>query len=179
VLYGDVKEAIPPNAPKPCGKEVVIRRYVDADHTGERLTRRSRTGYLTFLNMAQTNWFSKRQNSVETSTFGSEFTALKVVTEANRGLRYKLRMLGVPINESSYIFCDNNLVVCNTTTPESTLKKKSNVIAYHCVQEVVAMKEILITYEPTDTNLSDLMTKALPRGERRERLTSRQVLYGI
>jgi hypothetical protein len=178
VLYGDVKEAIPPNAPEPRGKEVVIRHYVDADHAGERLTRRSRTGYITFLNMAPMNWFSKRQNSVETSTFGSEFTALKVVTEANRGLRYKLRMLGIPVPEPSYIFCDNNSVVCNTTAPESTLKKKSNAIAYHCVREAVAMREILIAYEPTDTNLSDIMTKALPGGERRERLV-RQVLYDI
>jgi hypothetical protein len=40
------------------------------------------------------------------------------------------------------------------------------------------MKEIIIAYEPTDTNLSDLMTKALPGGERRERLV-RQVLYDI
>jgi hypothetical protein len=178
VLYGDVTEAIPPAAPQPRGKEVVIRHYVDADHAGERLTRRSRTGYITFLNMAPMNWFSKRQNSVETSTFGSEFTALKIVTEANRGFRYKLRMLGVPVNESSYVFCDNNSVVCNTTAPESTLKKKSNAIAYHCVREAVAMKEILIAYEPTDTNLSDIMTKALPGGERRDRLV-RQVLYDI
>jgi hypothetical protein len=87
-------------------------------------------------------------------------------------------MLGVQINESSCVFCDNNSVVCNTTMPESTLKKKSNAIAYHCVREAVAMKEILITYEPTDTNLSDLMMKALPGGERRDRLF-RQVLYDI
>ena len=178
VLYGDVKEAIPPNAPEARGNEVVIRHYVDADHAGEKLTRRSRTGYITFLNMSPTNWFSKRQNSVESSTFGSEFTALKIVTEHNRGLRWKLRMLGVPINESSYVFCDNMSVVYNTTAPESTLKKKSNAIAYHCVREAVAMKEILIAYEPTDTNLSDLMTKALPGGERRERLV-REVLYDI
>ena len=154
VLYGDVTEAIPPAAPQPRGKEVVIRHYVDADHAGERLTRRSRTGYITFLNMAPMNWFSKRQNSVETSTFGSEFTALKIVTEANRGFRYKLRMLGVPVNESSDVFCDNNSVVCNKTAPESTVKKKSKTIAYCCIQEVVAMKEILIAYEPTATNLS-------------------------
>ena len=78
-------------------------------------------------------------------------------------------MLGVPrINESSYVFCDNmSSVVCNTTAaPESTLEKKSNAIAYRCVQEAVETEEILIAYEPTDTNLSDLMTKALPGGER-------------
>jgi hypothetical protein len=90
VMYGNAKEALPPDAPPARGKEVVIRHYVDADHAGECLTRRSRTGFITFLNMAPMDWFSKRQNSVETSTFGSEFTALKVVTENNRGLRYKL-----------------------------------------------------------------------------------------
>ena len=90
VLYGDVKEAIPPGAPQPCGKEVVIRHYVDADHASESLTRRSHTGYITFLNMVPMNWFSKWQNLVETSTFGSEFTALKTATDANRGLQYKL-----------------------------------------------------------------------------------------
>jgi hypothetical protein len=88
VLYGDVEEATPPNVPEPCGNEVVIRHYVDADDAGEKLTRRSRTGYITFLNMAPTNWFSKRQNSVESSTFGSEFTVLKIVTENTRGLRW-------------------------------------------------------------------------------------------
>ena len=57
VLYGDVKEAIPPNAPGAGGNEVVIWHYVDADHAEEKLTRRSRAAYITFLNMAPTNWF--------------------------------------------------------------------------------------------------------------------------
>jgi hypothetical protein len=69
-------------------------------------------------------------------------------------------------------------VVYNTTAPESTLKK-SNAIACHCVREAVAEKEILITKESNDSNLSDLMTKALlPGEERRERLV-REVLYDI
>jgi hypothetical protein len=59
------------------------------------------------------------------------------------------------------------------------LKKKSNAITHHCVREAVVMQEILIAYgEPTDTNLSDLTTKALPGGERCERLV-REVLYDI
>jgi hypothetical protein len=68
--------------------------------------------------------------------------------------------------------------LCNTTAPESMLKKKSNSIAYHCVREAVAMGEIITAYEPTDTNIGDLMTKALPGGERRIRLL-RRVLYHI
>jgi hypothetical protein len=76
-FYGDVKEAIPENAPTPRGKDVDLRLYVDADHAGEKLTRRSRTGYFIFLNSALVDWYSKRQSTIESSVFGSEFVALK------------------------------------------------------------------------------------------------------
>jgi hypothetical protein len=89
-FYGDVSEAIPPNAPRPLGKSVEVRCYVDADHAGDKLTRCSRTGLIVLLNSAPIVWFTKKQNTVETSTFGSEFVALKIATEILRGLRYKL-----------------------------------------------------------------------------------------
>jgi hypothetical protein len=169
-FYGDVKEAIPENAPKPRGKPVVLRVYVDSDHAGDQVTRRSRTGFIQMVNMAPISWFSKKQGSVEGATFGSEFVAMKTAMEANRALRYRLRMMGVPIDGPTYMYCDNMSVVHNTTTPESMLKKKSNSIAYHAVREAVAMGEILIAYISTDDNVADLMTKSLPGGERRDRL---------
>jgi hypothetical protein len=178
--YGNVKEAIPLNAPEPLGKAVVLQCYVDANHAADKLTRRSQTGILIFLNMAPITWLSKRQNSVETSTFGSEFCVCKVATEMYRGLCYKLRMMGIPLDGPGYMYCDNNSVVCSTTMPESTLKKKSNSIAkYHCVREAVAMGEIIITYEPTETNiLSYLVTTALP-GAARWMTLVRRILYDI
>jgi hypothetical protein len=44
------------------------------------------------------------------------------------GLRYKLRMMGVPIDGSSYVFCDNQSVIAKSSRPESLLKKKSKAI---------------------------------------------------
>jgi hypothetical protein len=85
-------------------------------------------------------------------------------------------MMGISLDGPGYMYFDNNSVVCNTTMPESTPKKKSNSIAYHCVREAVAMGKIIITYEPTETNISDLMTKALPGGARRMTLV-RRILY--
>jgi hypothetical protein len=172
-FYGDVTEAIPPNAPEPRGKSVILRTFVDSDHAGNMVTRRSRTGFVQMINMSVINWSSKKQGSIESSTFGSEFVALKTAMEANRGLRYKLRMMGVPIDGPTYVFCDNQSVVANTTTPESMLKKKSNAIAYHAVREAVAMGEIIIAYISTDENVADLMTKVLPGGERRTYLVTR------
>ena len=164
--------------PKPLGKEVVMRCFVDADHAGERLTRRSRTGFIIFLQMAPIYYCSKRQNTVETSTFGSEFMAMKHATEYIRGLRYKLRMMGIPFSDPCYVYGDNQSVLYNTTLPESTLKKKSNSIAYHSVREGVATDEWITGYEPSDTNVSDLLTKPVPAGQRRTRLV-RGVLYFI
>jgi len=72
----DAKESIPLNAPESTGNAVQLNCFVDADHAGNHITHRSHTGVLLFVNQAPILWYSKSQNTVETSTFGSEFIAL-------------------------------------------------------------------------------------------------------
>ena len=74
-------------------------------------------------------WDTKKMASIETSTFGSESMAMKQATEYVRGLRYKLRMFGIPVDGPAFIFGDNQSVLCNTSMPESALKKKAQSIA--------------------------------------------------
>ncbi len=88
-----------------------------------------------FLNGAPIYWSSKKQTSCKTSTFGSEFVAMKQATEYVRGLRYKLRMMGITVDEPTFVFGDNQSVLANTTAPASTLKKNSNAIAHHFVRK--------------------------------------------
>jgi hypothetical protein len=78
------------------------------------------------------------------------------------GLRYKLRMFGVPLDGPANVFCDNEAVVMNATVAESTLKKKHNAISYHCVREAIAAGTMRVTKEHTSTNLADILTKLLP-----------------
>jgi hypothetical protein len=59
-MYGDIKEAIPPNVPVTRVKAINLRLFLDSDHAGEHFTRRSRTGFVIYLNMAPIVWFSKR-----------------------------------------------------------------------------------------------------------------------
>jgi hypothetical protein len=84
---GKAQEAIPPNAPPPRDKPVILRLFVDSDHAGNLMSRRSRTGYVQMSNMPVINWHSKIQGLVEGTTFGSEFVAAKVAMEANRALQ--------------------------------------------------------------------------------------------
>ena len=58
-FYGDIEEAIPDNMPRPLGKPVDIRMWVDSDHAGKKRTRRSHTGFFIYINMACIDWVSK------------------------------------------------------------------------------------------------------------------------
>jgi hypothetical protein len=132
------------------------------------VTRRSHTGILIFCNRAPIIWFSKRQNTVETSSFGSEFIAARITVELIEGLRYKLRMFGIPIDGPANVYC-------NSSKPQSVLKKKHNSIAYHRVREAVAANTIRIAKEDSSTNIADMLTKPL-NGPKLKDLCSR-VLY--
>ena len=155
------KEQLPPNMPEPRGFGFIMRAKVDADHASDTVTRQSRTGFLIFLQGSPIYWHSRKQTSVESSTFGSEFVAMKQCCEYLRGLRYKLRMMGIPCNGPVYIQGDNQSVLANTTIPESTLKKKSQSLCYHFVREGVARDEWRTTYLNTNENEADLLTKIL------------------
>jgi hypothetical protein len=87
-FYGDVVEKLPPKTPKPMGNSVNITCFVDANHAENVVTRRSHTGILFYLQNMPIIWHSRRQNTVETSTFGSEFVALRNARDLIVALRY-------------------------------------------------------------------------------------------
>ena len=127
------KEEIPSNMLEPRGLGFIMRAKVDADHASDTITRRSRMGFLVYLHCAPIYWWSKKQNSMESSSFRSEFIAMKQCCEYVHGLRYKLRMMGISCDDPTFIYGDNQSVLANTTIPDSMLKKKSQSIAYHFV----------------------------------------------
>ena len=172
------KEELPPNMPEPRGRGFVINAKVDADHASDTVTRRSRTGFFVYLNCAPVYWLSKKQTSCESSSFGSEFVAMKQCCEYLRGLRYKLRMLGIPCEGPAYIHGDNQSVLASCGIPDSILKKKSQSIAYHFVREGAARDEWRTSYVNTHDNEADLLTKLLPSGEKRKSFVAR-VLHHI
>ena len=162
----DLTESLPGNMREPRGQGMVMRCFVDADHASDSITRRSRTGFVIYLNTAPIYWYSKKQTTVETSSFRSEFVAMKQCTEYVRGLRYRMRMMGIPVLGPTYIYGDNQSVLYNTTIPKSTIKKKSQSLCYHFVREGVARKEWKTGYVKTTENPADVLTKPLSAHKR-------------
>ena len=110
-IYGNVQEELPPKMPKPRGNPVIMTCFVDTNHAGDKVTRGSQTGFIIYLNNAPIDWFSKKQNTCESSTFGSEFIAMRIATEWIKALCYELRMLGIPIEGPMNILGNNESVV--------------------------------------------------------------------
>ena len=103
---------------------------------------------------------------------------MKQCCEYLKGLRYKVRMMGILIEHCCFITGDNKSVLYNTTLPDSTLKKKSHSIAYHYVREGCARDEWKTSYVHTDDNPADICTKALPSGVKRCNKI-RSIMYDI
>ena len=86
-FYGDTEKEPPPKMAEPLGNVVRISALVDTNHAGNVVTRRSHSGIIIFVQNAPIIWFSKRQNTVEAATFGSEFVALRICKELIVALR--------------------------------------------------------------------------------------------
>ena len=120
-------------------------------------------------------WFSKKQNTVESSTFESEFVAMRIARDLIIALCYKLHMFGVPLDGPTDTVCDNQGVVKNTSLSQSTLGKKHNAINYHVFREAAAAGILRVGKEDTETNLADLLTKLLGWQRRHQLLPN--ILY--
>jgi hypothetical protein len=115
-----------------------------------------------FANQAPIIFYSKKQGSIETGSFGSEFSALKTAAELVEGLHYKLRMMGCPLDGPTCMFADNMSIVHHCSKPESTLKKKWNSIAFYCVRSLCATSPsptMFVVWIKSEDNPADMFTK--------------------
>ena len=145
------------------GPPVRITAYKDSDHANDLVTRRSVTEILLFTNNTPVKWISKRQKTIETSTYGAELVAVKLTVETILTYRTMLRLMGVNAETTSLMLGDNKSVVINTTVPSSVLKKKHCAMSYHKVREMIACNILNFSHIDFSQNYSDIFTKALPQ----------------
>ena len=158
-VYGKVYEVLPHDAPEPLGNYVRITHYVDANLYHDYITGRSVTGIIDLLNGFPVDWYCKKQATVETATYGSEFVAARTCVERSIDYRNTLRYLGVPIRKEAYMFGDNKSVVDSSTIPHSKLHKRHNALSFHRVREAIAGDIIRFHHIPGEINPADMLSK--------------------
>jgi hypothetical protein len=123
------------------------------------ITGKAVTGILHFCNQTIVDWYSKKQPTVETATYGAEMSAARTAVEQIIGLRTNLRYLGVHVKGPSQLFGDNKSVVDSTTVPESPLRKRHVALSYHRVREAIAAGVLKFNWIDGKNNPADILSK--------------------
>ena len=158
-VYSGACEQIPHDIPKPLGKHVQTTHYVDANLHHDLATGKAVNAALHFLNQTPIDAYTKRQSTVETATYGSEFVAARTAVDQIIDIRTTLRYLGVPIRDKSYMFGDNRSVVTSSTIPNSTISKRHHLASYHRVREAIAAKYISFHWKDGKSKPADILSK--------------------
>jgi hypothetical protein len=158
-VYGNVSEMLPSDAPKPLSKYVTLTHYYDANLFHDIITGHSVTGILHLINKTPLDWYSKKQATVETATYGSEFVVAHTCIDQIIDLRATLHYLGIPIRDKSYVFGDNKMVVDSLTIPHAKLHKCHHALSFHCVWGAIAAKFIEMHRIDGILNPADILSK--------------------
>ena len=141
----------------------VIRGYTDADYAGEKSTAKSTSGYIYTLHDTAISWTSKRQESVAESTMEAEYIALAHTGRHAAWIIGFMEEVGYPLSGPLPLFCDNEAAITNATGEEVSFKRSKHInIKYHKIRERVSNNEISITHVPSEENVADIFTKAIP-----------------
>ena len=158
-VYGNLSEMLPHDAPDPLGQFVTLSHYVDANLMHDVISGKSVTGILHMLNKTPIDWYSKKQATVETATYGSEFVAARICVEQVIDLRNTLRYLGVPLRAKSYMFGDNKSVVDSSMQVNAKLHKRHVILSFHRVRESIASGMIGFFHIAGESNPADILSK--------------------
>jgi len=158
-VYSEAEEIIPENSPRPLGKRVIIMTFVDANLYHDYVSGKSVTGILHYFNKTPIDWYSKKQATVETATYGSEFVAARTAAEQIIDLRQMLRYLGVPVEGPTMMFGDNESVVGSSSLPNAKLHKRHTALSFHRVRECIAANILRFHHIPGLINPADILSK--------------------
>ena len=124
--------------PEPRGEPIYTTVYFDSDHAHDLVTRRSVLGVIAFVGSTPISWTSKRQGTIESSSYSAEFCAGRLACEEAIAIRYMLRSLGVPVLGATALCGDNLGMIMSSTNPDSELKKKNVATSLHKIWECAA-----------------------------------------
>ena len=142
--------------------------FTDSDWAGDRETRRSTSGYVFNLGSGAISWSSKRQSSTALSSCEAEYIGQTQATKEAIWLRRLLTELQVANEEehapaATIIYGDNQGAIALARNPQFHARTKHIDVQHHFVREKQHSGEVDLQYVPTDQQVADGLTKALPK----------------
>ncbi|XP_050231789.2 uncharacterized mitochondrial protein AtMg00810-like [Mercurialis annua] len=140
-----------------------LSAFSDSDWAGCPSTRRSTTGYCTFLGSNPISWCAKKQQTVSRSSTEAEYRAMAHTAAEVTWLTFILKDLGVSLSQTPVLYCDNLSALHMTINPVFHARSKHIELDYHFVREKVALGLLVTKHVPTTYQIADALTKPLPK----------------
>jgi hypothetical protein len=160
-VYGPNEEELPDSMPTPRGKPFRTTKYEDASRMHCLATGRLMSIIIHLVNQTPVQWVCRKQNVVETATYGSELMSARQATEQVMDLRYTLRMMGISLDGLAWMFGDNQSVMTSSNIPHAKLNKRHNALSYRRVREAISAKLLYFIHIDSKLYPSDFLIKFL------------------
>ena len=134
--------------------------YSDSDYAGCKIDRKSTIGTCQMMGNRLVSWFSKKQNSISTSTAEAEYIAAGSCCAQVLWIRQQLRDYGIEEREIP-IMCGNTTAIAITENPVLHSRTKHIDVRHHFIRDHLEKKDVMVLYIPTEDQLADIFTKAL------------------
>jgi hypothetical protein len=143
---------------------ISLHAYSDADWAGDKSDRRSTTGMIIQLCGNTVSWNSKKQTTIALSSTESEYMATAATfQELIWCLTWLEEVLGTDTPIDTQVFGDNQSAIASVRTTAHHDRSKHIDVRYHFIKDWVKKDKIKLNWIPTDKQLADIMTKALPK----------------
>lgn len=141
----------------------ILIGYTDSDWAGDKIDRKSTSGYVFKVFGNTVSWLSQKQPTVSLSSTEAEYLALAKGICEGKWLRCLLKEIGHPCNQPTTIFEDNQSCIKVAEEPREHKRMKHIDVKYNFIREAIANKEIILKYIPSNDQVADIMTKGLGR----------------
>lgn len=136
-----------------------IEAFSDANYAEDRSDRQSNSGYIIKLGGGIISWKCRKQTSVAMSTAESELYAL---AETAKEVLWILKLLqSLDLNFPAVIKVDNQSTIRIAEDEKISDRTKHIATRYFFMRRHIKEGIFKIQYEPTETNIADLLTKPL------------------
>ncbi|XP_020704080.1 uncharacterized protein LOC110115244 [Dendrobium catenatum] len=140
---------------------LLLKTYSDADWASDPVTRKSTSGFCTFLGDTLVSWTVKKQSTVSRSSTESEYRALATATADTIWIRKLLADFRVDHNSPVDMFCDNTSTIALANNPVIHARTKHIEIDQRFVREHIQNRVIRLLPISTIDQLADILTKPL------------------
>ncbi|XP_020689830.1 uncharacterized protein LOC110104888 [Dendrobium catenatum] len=138
-----------------------LKYFSDADWAGDKETRKSTSGYCTFLGQTLIFWMVKKQHTVARSSTEAEYQALALALTHIIWLRRQLLDFNIPLHSPTTLHCNSMSAIALANNPVFHARIKHIEIDHHFLHDHIQQQTIQIYPVSTKDQIANVLTKSL------------------